>query len=96
MPLATDLLDNCNLTSVGTLRQNKAEVPQQLKVMRGRDLGTAAYCYDKSLLLTSFISPKKQTKKLVLLLSSMHSRPTISENGRPEVVDYYNSTKRFL
>ena len=61
--------------------------------MLGRDLGNVAYCYDTSLLLASFMPPKKQTTKLVLLLSSMHSMPTISENGRPEVVNYYNSTK---
>ena len=92
IPKANDLLDNCGLTSVGTLRQNKAEVPQQLKVTRSRDLGTVSYCYDTSL-LASYIPPKKQTKKLVLLLLSMHSSPTISENSRHEVVNYYNSTK---
>ena len=35
MLLAIDQLDKCGLTSVGTLRQNKAEVPKQLKVIRG-------------------------------------------------------------
>ena len=43
--------------------------------------------------LVNFRSVSNKSKKLVLLLSSMHTEPSISEDGKPEIIEYYNSTK---
>lgn len=90
--LAEDLLQN-GLTSVGTLRQNKPQVPEELKTKKGRAEGTAGFGFTNKLTLCSYMPAKRKAKKIVLLLSSMHNEPTIATNGKPEIVNFYNKTK---
>ena len=42
--------------------------------------------------LVSYRSVSNKSKKLVLLLSSMHTEPILTQDGKPEIIEYYNST----
>ncbi|KAL4104514.1 hypothetical protein QTP88_019809 [Uroleucon formosanum] len=93
IPLAIDLLKNHNTTVVGTLRKNKREIPLCFLETKKRQLNSTMFGYDKDILLTSYV-PKKN--KNVLLISTMHEQGVIdpeSEERKPEVITYYNSTK---
>lgn len=59
---------------------------------KNRPAGDARFCFDKEKTLLSYI-PKKN--KNVTLLSTLHSGSTlISERtGKPDIIDFYNSTK---
>jgi len=35
----------------------------------------------------------KTKKKIVLLLSSQHTQPTVAASGKPEIIEFYNATK---
>uniref|UniRef100_A0A6A7FSW8 Transposase n=1 Tax=Hirondellea gigas TaxID=1518452 RepID=A0A6A7FSW8_9CRUS len=91
LPLADDLLHNCGLTFVGTIRANKPYIPAEMIEKTGRKPLTTAFCYDRDLTLISFMP--RTGKKLIHLLSSMHDAPTITENGKPEIFVTYNETK---
>lgn len=90
IPLTEDLLAH-GLTTVGTLRANKKEIPPDMKDQTDREIGTTAFCFSKDLTMMSYY---KKKNKNIYLLSSVHSTPTIDEgSGRPEVISYYNKTK---
>lgn len=92
--LVTDLLENCGMTMVGTLKANKRELPDKIKSKEDREPGSSAFLFTKEMTLVSYLPPvRNKAKKLVLLLSSMHSQPTIGEKGKPEIIEFYNSTK---
>ncbi|KAK3891516.1 hypothetical protein Pcinc_004606 [Petrolisthes cinctipes] len=93
VPLVTDLLQSCGMTLVGTLKANKQELPQKMKSKEDREPGTTAFLFTNEMTLVSYVPPKTKNKKLVLLLSTMHSQPTLGEKGKPEVIEFYNSTK---
>ena len=91
--LADDLLQNpYNFTMVGTLRKNKPEIPSQMLSTKNRLAGDAKFCFDKEKTLLSYI-PKKNRN--VILLSTMHSGSTLMSQttGKPDIIDFYNSTK---
>ncbi|KAK3892689.1 hypothetical protein Pcinc_003481 [Petrolisthes cinctipes] len=92
VPLVIDLLQNCGMTLVGTLKANKQELPQ-VKSKEDREPGTTAFLFTNEMTLVSYVPPKTKNKKLVLLLSTMHSQPTLGEKGKPEVIEFYNCTK---
>ena len=92
MELAKDLMDNCGMTIVGTLRSNKKYLRAEIVDVRNRSKQSSAFLYYGNITLLSYV-PNKKKKKNVLLLSSMHHQQTIEENGMPEIVMYYNSTK---
>ncbi|KRX26647.1 PiggyBac transposable element-derived protein 4 [Trichinella nelsoni] len=91
IPLAEDLLAK-KTTIVGTLRRKKKEVPSELTEARGREVGSSLFCFDRQLTLVSYI-PKR--KKSVLLLSTMHHDDAVYEDqeGKPDIVLFYNETK---
>ncbi|VEN54762.1 unnamed protein product [Callosobruchus maculatus] len=91
--LADDLLqDPYKFTMVGTLRKNKREIPSQMLSTQNRQPGDARYCFDKEKTLLSYV-PRKN--KNVILLSTMHSGSTLTSEttGKPDMIDFYNSTK---
>ena len=91
--LANDLL-NCGITLVGTIRANKKEIPVEIKSLSDRAFGSSAFLYTEDLTLVSYVpSTTKTKKKNVLLLSSMHSKPTLTQSGKPEIINFYNKTK---
>lgn len=94
VPLVSDLLNNCGMTLVGTVRANKKEIPKEMTDKATRERGSSAFLYTKEMTLVSYVSDtSKTTKKLVLLLSSQHTQPNIGTKGKPEIIEFYNSTK---
>ena len=43
--------------------------------------------------LVSYLPNTATAKKNVLLMPSIHSQPTVVENGKPEIIQFYNETK---
>uniref|UniRef100_A0A336MIT5 CSON015446 protein n=1 Tax=Culicoides sonorensis TaxID=179676 RepID=A0A336MIT5_CULSO len=92
VPLALDLLKPpFNLTMVGTIRANKREIPREMLNVRKRKVDTSLVGYDRELTLTSY---KAKKNKVVLLLSTMNETVKAdSQTFKPDVADFYNSTK---
>lgn len=91
IPLADELLkEPYNLTIIGTLRKNKAEIPQEFLNVKQRNPNTSIFCYDRKKTMVSYM-PKKN--KVVLLLSTMHENAELATNGKPEIIVHYNQTK---
>ena len=92
MELAKDLLANCGMTIVGTLRSNKKYLPAEIVDVKNRSKQSSAFLYYGNITLVSYV-PDKKKKKNDLLLSFMHHLPILEENGKPEIVMYYSNTK---
>lgn len=90
IPLADKMLVDYNLTIVGTLRKNKREIPPSFLPNKRKEIMSSQFAFDNQKTLVSF-TPKKS--KSVLLLSTMHSGSSIEENKKPEIINFYNSTK---
>lgn len=89
--LCEELLQK-GLTMVGTMRKNKRCIPQEFQKDKSRPEFSSLFGFTKKMTLVSYV-PKKL--KSVVLLSSMHhttnTEPT--QNSKPEIILYYNSTK---
>lgn len=82
-----------DMTIVGTLRQNRREVPSELKQKDVSLYSSRVLFSDDDIMLLSY---KAKKDKVVLLLSSMHRSASVSENDpkrKPEPILFYNSTK---
>lgn len=94
IPLADSLLQNHQLTLVGTLRKNKKEIPPEFINTKSRPVTSSMFAFRDSKTLLSYC-PKKN--KIVLLLSTMHSTdeidPESEEANKPYILTFYNSTK---
>jgi hypothetical protein len=87
------LLASYNLTLVGTLRKNKAEIPPDMLETRQRQPGTSVFCFDKQKTLVKYLS-KTKNKKLVILLSTIHTDRSLNKvTKKPEMIHFYNETK---
>lgn len=94
VPLVTDLLHNCGMTLVGTLRADKKEIPQEMKETSTKRTGSSAFVFVKDMTLVAYCKDtSRKKKKLVHALSSMHTQPTIMPNGKPEIICHYNATE---
>ena len=90
--LAESLL-NKNLTLVGTLRQNKPDIPPIMKASKSRERYSTKFGFKGNTTMVSYV-PKKG--KAVIMLSTMHHDKAIDEGcskKKPEVIQYYNGTK---
>lgn len=93
IPVAKELLTK-QVTIVGTLRKNKREIPSLLLELKNRDRNTAKFVFSEELTLLSYCPPKSKQKKVVTLLSTMHTTADPdAKNKIPEMVEYYNKTK---
>lgn len=91
VPLAMDLLNNTNLTLVGTIKKNKRELPPITVNVKDRPVGSSLFAFNRDMTLVSY-KPKKN--KNVLLLSTMHTSDDMDDAvDKPEIVTFYNSTK---
>uniref|UniRef100_UPI00358F4BCF piggyBac transposable element-derived protein 4-like n=1 Tax=Myxine glutinosa TaxID=7769 RepID=UPI00358F4BCF len=92
VPLAEGLLEK-GLTIVGTLLQNKPDVPTVMKPNKHRQLHSSEFGFKGNITMLSYV-PKKN--KAVLFLSTLHHEKSIMEGSiknQPEIITYYNSTK---
>jgi len=80
-----------NLTTVGTLRKNKACIPDELLAAR-REVHSSIFVFSGDITLTSYV-PK--LNKSVVLLSTMHHDDTVdaSRDNKPDMILFYNATK---
>ncbi|XP_052758211.1 uncharacterized protein LOC128202326 [Galleria mellonella] len=79
------------LTTVGTIRKNKKEIPPDFNVLRGRSVKSNMFGFRDNMVLVSHI-PKKG--KNVLLISTLHNDAKIDvETGKPDIILSYNDTK---
>lgn len=78
------------LEAVGTIRKNKREIPKSFVAPASAGVSRYAYQNNKRLTLVSFC-PKRN--KVVLLLSTVHRKGISGESGKPEIIEFYNSTK---
>lgn len=81
------------ITSVGTIRQNKREIPPELKASKDRPVSSTLFGFHENLTIVSYV-PKKN--KVVTLLSTMHHDAVINEDSakkKPEIIEFYNKTK---
>ena len=81
-----------NLTILGTIKANKREIPPDFQKSTLREVHSTRFGFARDMTLVSYV-PKKG--KAVLLLSTLHNQPEISdrEDRKPIVVLDYNKTK---
>ncbi|XP_064841881.1 piggyBac transposable element-derived protein 4-like [Oncorhynchus masou masou] len=81
-----------NLTMVGTVRKNKAELPPALLESRGRQVLSSRFAFTPTATLVSYLAKKN---KNVLLLSTLHTEGHISDrrDRKPAVILDYNCNK---
>ncbi|XP_022098500.1 piggyBac transposable element-derived protein 4-like [Acanthaster planci] len=88
-----DYLWTKKMTLVGTIKENRKEVPDDMRKeqVRNRQVKSSHFRFSGLNTLVSFV-PKQHRN--VLLLSSMHHDATTNPmSQKPEIIDYYNSTK---
>lgn len=79
------------LTYVGTVKKNKREIPKEFQPGKFREIQSTLFGFTKDKTMCSHV-PKKN--KAVVLISSMHHSNTVDEaSKKPEIIQYYNSTK---
>ncbi|XP_071626836.1 uncharacterized protein [Temnothorax longispinosus] len=89
VPITRQLLEPYRLCITGTIRKNKREIPQAMKIAE-REPPASKYCYDDNLTLVSY-TPKKN--KVVLLLTSYLHGNNKETDGKPDIVHFYNKNK---
>lgn len=77
-------------TYVGTMRQNKRDVPPLSKSTVGRSRGDSVHFYTSGATLCSFWD---KGSKPVLIISSQHGHQENRSDAKPDIVTFYNSTK---
>lgn len=92
VPLIQDMLHNCGMTIIGTVRGNKAGIPEEMKDKTTRAPDSSAFLFTKDMTLVSYV-PKTSSKKIVLLLSSMHDKNSLASSGKPTIIEDYSRTK---
>ena len=84
-------LKNRSLTLVGTMKQNKREIPTEFKPARQRPEYSSFFVFTKELTLVPYVP---RNNKSVVLLSTLHHDAAICDDtGNPEIIEYYNKTK---
>ena len=81
------------ITTVGTLRKNKKEIPPSFLEVKTREKNSAIFAFSDPLTLLSYCPPKNK-KKIVLLLSTMHEKGDDPDSTTlPQMIEFYNQTK---
>ena len=93
VPLIQDLLHNCGMTLIGTVRGNKSEIPGEMKDKTTRTPGSSAFLFTKDMTLVSYVPNTQTSKKIALLMSSMHGDNSLASSGKPTIIEDYNRTK---
>ena len=92
--LAKELLDEYQISLVGTIRRNRREIPPEFTTTRGRAQFSSVFGHQKEATLVSYTAKKN---KNVVLLSTKHKDANIDEDTmekqKPEIITFYNRTK---
>lgn len=96
--LANDLYSNHRLTTVGTVRKNKRQIPIEFTAnLKEHPVNSSLFANPRdpnNYIITSYI-PKRG--KNVLVASTMHNKGVIDEETgdmqKPELITFYNVTK---
>lgn len=80
--------DPYKLTFTGTVKKNKRQIPQEMKVA-SKEVPAAKYCFANDLTLLSY-QPKKNK---IVLVASTYSSITEEVDGKSEIIQHYNATK---
>ncbi|CAE1317543.1 unnamed protein product [Acanthosepion pharaonis] len=72
MPLIQDMLHNCGMTLIGTVKGNKPEIPEEMKDKMTWAPGSSAFLFTMDMTLVSYVTNTYSSKKIILLLSSVH------------------------
>ena len=85
-------LANKKTTYVGTLRSNKRCLPDEAKSITNRSRGDSLHFYSDQATICSYWD---KGQRPVNILSTMHGpqRNMSSDDGKPEIVNFYNQTK---
>lgn len=93
VPLAMDLLKD-KITFVGTLRKNKRQIPKDFVIVKGRNINSSLFGFQKNFTIVSY-APKKN--KVVLCISTVHHDDAIDnqtgDKQKPDIISFYNNTK---
>jgi hypothetical protein len=84
-----DVPKEVKLTYVGTLKKNKKEIPPEFLPNRTRAVGASLYGYTNNIAMLSHVT--KKNKAVILVSSVNHQEGT--DDGKPEIISYYNNTK---
>jgi hypothetical protein len=91
--LAEKLLER-NITLIGTIRKNRAEIPREFLPgpLGDRPLFSSIYGFTSEFTLVSYVC---RPRKCVILLSSLHHDTSEDDSleCKPEIVKAYNATK---
>ena len=75
---------------MGTIKRNKRILAKAFQEKKHIPLGESKFLFKHETTLVSFQSKKE---KNVLLLSTMHNKAEVGDNGKPDIVLTYNKTK---
>ena len=92
LSLCNALVDRFKIRYFGTLRCNRREVPDQMKVAKNMTLYSSRFLYYKDSTMVSYIAKKN---KSILLLSNYHHDGSISDmlKQKPQLILDYNRHK---
>lgn len=93
VPLIQDMLHNCGMMQIGTVRGNKSKIPEKMKEKTTRAPGSSAFLFTKDMTLVSYVPNTPSIKKIVLLMSAMHGDKSLASSGKPTITKDYNRTK---
>jgi hypothetical protein len=88
IPLCLDLQNNHRLTLIGTLRQDKREIPPPFRHCKEREVGSNYFGFKPECTMVSY---KAKPNKTVVLLSSMHDNDMVDNDeesrtfGKPHI-----------
>ncbi|GFQ71397.1 DDE_Tnp_1_7 domain-containing protein [Trichonephila clavata] len=68
-----------NFTAVGTIGESKRRIPPEHLELRSGSVGTSMYCFDQ---VKTLLSSKTKQNKCVVLLSTFHEKPHVSEEEK--------------
>ncbi|KAE8289464.1 hypothetical protein D5F01_LYC11165 [Larimichthys crocea] len=83
VPLAEKLLEK-NLTIVGTLRQNKPDIPPIMKPSKSREIHSSEFGFNGNMTIVSYVQKKG---KPVVLLSTMHNDRAVDDSSQKKKPD---------
>nr|XP_023022605.1 piggyBac transposable element-derived protein 4-like [Leptinotarsa decemlineata] len=93
-PLMMNLLERHKLTSVGTVRKNKRQIPAVFLNITTREPRSSVFAFRENITAVSYV-PKK-SRNVILFSTLHHDDAIIDESGDkklPEIIHFYNSTR---